>query len=285
MAERTRGRADRSAGDGSRSLRRLVLAALAVVLVAAVGGGAYGIWFLFLSPPGPAAVGNGAPVIPSNAPAASTATPSAIATVGTAASVPAATTSTGSTGPASATDGTWIIDTRIGSFSDFTGSFVGYRVQEKLASIGANTAVGRTPDVSGSLTLQGTTLTAVDITAKLTSLKSDDARRDGQLSRQGIQTGQYPEATFKLTEPLDLGTLPADGQSVSVTAKGELTLHGVTKSVEIPIKATRSGDVIGVTGSLEIVFADYGITPPSSFMVLTIEDHGTMELQLFFRKA
>ena len=79
--------------------------------------------------------------------------------------------------------------------------------------------------------------------------------------------------------------MPADGQEISVTAKGQLTLHGVTKDVEIPLKAKLSGDVIAVTGALPIVFADYGIEAPNSFVVVSIEDHGTMELQLFFTKG
>ena len=51
--------------------------------------------------------------------------------------------------------GTWTIDPSVGSFSDFSGTFVGYRVQETLASIGAQTAVGRTPDVTGTVTADG----------------------------------------------------------------------------------------------------------------------------------
>jgi hypothetical protein len=46
-----------------------------------------------------------------------------------------------------------------------------------------------------------------------------------------------------------------------------------------------AGDVVTVTGSIEIVFADYSIQQPTSFVVLSIEDHGTMELQLHFRRA
>ena len=42
-------------------------------------------------------------------------------------------------------DGTWTVDPSVGSFSDFSGSFVGYRVEEELANVGAATAVGRTP--------------------------------------------------------------------------------------------------------------------------------------------
>ena len=53
----------------------------------------------------------------------------------------------------------------------------------------------------------------------------------------------------------------------------------------IPLHAAVSGDVVTVTGSVEIQFADFSIQQPSSFFVLSIEDHGTMELQLHFRRS
>jgi hypothetical protein len=40
-----------------------------------------------------------------------------------------------------------------------------------------------------------------------------------------------------------------------------------------------------VGGSIEIVFADYQIDPPSSFAVLSVDDHGVMELQLFLGRS
>ncbi|MDP9273212.1 MAG: YceI family protein [Chloroflexota bacterium] len=245
----------------SRSV--LIRLALAVILVGIAAGGGYGLWILFLQPAGPAAVNVSTVPIPSIAASGS----------GSLRTTPAS------------FDGTWKVDTSIGSFSDSTSSFVGYRVQEQLANIGANTAVGRTPDVSGTLTLQGTIVTAVEVTANLATLKSNDDRRDGQLHRQALETDQFPTATFKLTQPIDLGTAPAEGEAVSVTATGDLTLHGQTKSVQIPLKAKRAGGVIAVTGSLEITFADFGIAKPTSFLVLSVQDHGTLELQLFFTRA
>ncbi len=185
----------------------------------------------------------------------------------------------------SSLDGTWQIDPTIGSFSDFTGTFVGYRVQEELASIGAKTAVGRTPDVTGSLQVDGTTIPEATFTANLTTLQSDSDRRDGALANQAIETSQFPEATFELTEPIELDSVPADGATIEVDAVGDLTLHGVTREVTIPLEAQRNGDVIAVTGQLDIQFADYDIDQPQSFAVLSIEDHGILEVQLFFSKA
>jgi polyisoprenoid-binding protein YceI len=254
--------------SGGRAPVRLVV--LAVVALALLGG-AGGLAYLFLREAPPPPVGAGS--------TAAAPTPSA----GPAASV------AGSAAPSSAANGgagtTWTVDTTIGSFADFSSSFVGYRVDETLAGNKANTAVGRTPVVSGSLTLDRSTVTSVQVVADLTRLVSDDSRRDGQLRNQAIQTSQFPNATFNLTAPIDLGAVPADGSTFDVQAIGELTLHGVTRSVAIPLRAVVAGDVVTVTGSIDIVVADYDVVPPTSFVVLSIEDHGIMELQLHFRRT
>ena len=243
--------------------RSPLLLAVATIVVLAGAAGIYGFATLFLHPAPPAVSLDPG----SSQPAAS---------IGMLPSGAAETLSGGF-------DGTWAVDPSIGPFSDFSSSWVGYRVDETLAGNRANTAVGRTPDVTGTLALSGTQITGVEITANLQTLHSDDNRRDGQLGRQGIETDQFPQATFKLTSPIELGSTPANGQTITVNATGELTLHGVTKTVEVPIQAQVSGNVVTVAGSIEIQFADYGITPPSSFVVLSVEDHGTVEFQLQFR--
>jgi polyisoprenoid-binding protein YceI len=247
----------------------LAMGLIAIVLVAALAGAA-GLAYFFLRAAPPPAVGTATGSPGASLPAASVgALPTGVA---------------GTIGPGGL-DGTWAVDTSVGSFADFSSSFVGYRVDETFADNSANTAVGRTPAVSGSLVLDGASIASVEITADLTQLESDDDRRDGQLARQGIETGEFPTATFRLTSPIDLGDAPANGATLDATATGELTLHGVTRTVDIPVQARLSGDVVTVTGSLEILFADYGIERPTSFLVLSIEDHGIMEFQLHFRRA
>jgi polyisoprenoid-binding protein YceI len=236
------------------SSRRGPVLAIALVAVLVVAGG--GLWYLFFRPAGPAPVSLGS-------------------------SAPSQAAGAGAGGIA----GSWTVDPSVGSFSDFSGSFVGYRVKETLASIGATEAVGRTPGVTGSVAVDGTTITAAEITADLSGLKSDDDRRDGQLRRQALETGQFPTASFKLTAPVDLGSVPAEGATVDVTATGDLTLHGVTKSVQVPLQARLQGGVVTIAASLPITFADFSITPPSSMMVLSVEDHGVMELQLQLTKG
>ena len=164
-------------------------------------------------------------------------------------------------------------------------SFAGYRVEEELARIGAVTAVGRSTVLTGSLVFDGAAITEVVIEVDLTALTSDDRRRDGALRRQALETNTYPSTTFTLTEPIPIDAVPAEGEALSVTATGDLTLHGVTREVQIPMEGQLVGDRVAVVGSLEIVFADYDMDTPSAFIVLAIDDHGIMEFQLVFERS
>jgi polyisoprenoid-binding protein YceI len=164
-------------------------------------------------------------------------------------------------------------------------SFVGYRVDETLVGVGATTAVGRTSGVEGTLEFDGNAITAVEVIADLTTLTSDKSMRDGQLRTQAIETSRFPTATFVLTSPIQVGDVPAEGEAVKQTIQGELTLHGVTRAVEIEVQGVIQNGQLVVVGSTVIQFADYDIDQPTSMSVVSIADHGTMELQLVFTKA
>jgi len=231
--------------------------ALVLVVLVVLGGAAF--WYVLLRPSGPAPVSLGS--LP-----------------------PATTVPTGSAAPADGIDGTWSVDASSASTSG-EATFVGYRVREELANIGATEAVGRTADVSGSLTIEGTTITKVEIAADLTTLQSDSDNRDRQLGRQALETATFPNGTFVLTNPIDLGRLPAEGEVVEVTATGDLTLHGVTKSVQIPLQARLEAGRIAVAGSLTIAFPDFAIERPQAMAVLSVADTAVVEMLIHFVRA
>ena len=190
----------------------------------------------------------------------------------------------GESGPAVGPAGTWTVDTDIGSFSDFTSTWVGYRVEEVLGNgIGSNTAVGRTPLVVGSVELSDDALLAVEVTADLRGLRSDKTYRDGKV-RSSLHTDDHPTATFTLEGPVVLGDLEGDGASVEALVAGTITINGVTGSVEVTLAATLVGDVLTVVGSLPILFSDHGIEAPSASIVVSVEDHGIVEFQLFLTR-
>ena len=164
-------------------------------------------------------------------------------------------------------------------------SFAGYRVRETLATFGAHTAVGRTGEVEGRLEFDGTAITSVEATVDLTTLTSDQGERDEALGDQALETDTFPTATFALTSPVPVGNVPSAGEAVSQTVKGALTLHGVTREIALDAEGALQSGLLVVVASAEIAFADFGIERPVSFSVLSIEDHGTLELQLVFEHA
>jgi polyisoprenoid-binding protein YceI len=181
-------------------------------------------------------------------------------------------------------EGTWTIDP--GGDSDpaaGVGTFVGYRVNENLSGIGSAQAVGRTADVSGTITIEGTTLTEAGFEADLSTLRSDEDRRDGRV-RSALGVDRFPTATFTLTQPVELGPAVADGEPVTVTATGDLTLQGVTNRVEVPLEAQLSQGTIVVVASVSITFADHGVEVPSAPIVLSADDHGIIEVQLLLTR-
>jgi polyisoprenoid-binding protein YceI len=194
-------------------------------------------------------------------------------------------TASGATPSADALDGDWRIDADSGSLADASSSFAGYRIREQFSGIGANTVVGRTQRVSGSLMIDGTTITSLSVDVDMTTLQSDNTQRDESLRERGLETDAFPTATFTLTKPIDVGTLPPVGEQLTVHAIGDLTLHGVTNEVDVPVQAVWTGRRIEAVGSVVVTLADYAIDPPVGFLVLSIADTGTVELHLLFRRG
>jgi len=162
-------------------------------------------------------------------------------------------------------------------------STVGYRVKEVLGGVDTE-GVGRTNQVNGSLTIQDTTLLSTVFEIDVASIKSDSSKRDSQFSGNIMDTATYPTATFRLLTPIELGSIPADDQNITATAQGELTMHGVTQQVSFEVTAKIANGIIGVLGSIDITFADYGIANPSNAFVTT-GDTGLLEFVLAFQKG
>lgn len=166
------------------------------------------------------------------------------------------------------------------------GFFVGYRMTERFGGDTIDkTAVGRTDKVSGTMTIDGAEVTKVDISADVTQLKSDSSRRDAYLRDRALETNDHPEATFVATEPVNLGGTPSQGRQVDTTVKGDLTLRGQTRSVELPVSACWTGDRIEITGTAPIVLADYGIDAPDISGLVKVAGNGELELKLAMRRG
>jgi polyisoprenoid-binding protein YceI len=251
------------------STRIKVVGTLAGAAVLVIGG--FATWFLVLRDDGPE----------------SATSQGAVAAAESQQSQADSVATTTADAPAGDVAGAWTVDATLGDgvFPFDQGSYVGYRVVEELGGVGANTAVGRTPAVTGSLNIAGTQIVDASVVANFAELISDSDSRDDALSESALETEAFPEASFTVTQPIELGKIPVDGETIKVEAIGDLTLHGVTKPITVPLEATLVGDTIAVIGRAQITFADYDIDKPTSALVISIDDAGELELQLFFTRA
>jgi polyisoprenoid-binding protein YceI len=250
--------------------RKLILAGVALVALVA---GAFLLWILVLRDDAPTALDSG------DLDAALSSTTVAAVTVpeSISESVPetAPETVVTTVAPADAgADGVWSVA---------ADSTLGYRVQEVLGGIDVEGA-GRTSDVTGSLTIAGNQASAAEFTVQMGSITSDSDRRDGQFRGRIMSVDEFPTATFVLTAPIDFGAVPAEGESLTATATGDLTLRGVTRSVTFDVEAKLEGGRIGVLGSIPILFSDYSIPDPSNGFAV-VKDNGLLEFVLVFDRA
>ena len=185
--------------------------------------------------------------------------------------------------PETATGGTIGADGVTGTWAPAADSELCYRVKESINFVDTE-GVGCSNAITGSLVIDGTVVTSADFTVDMTTFSSDESRRDGQFNGRIMEVSQFPTGTFVLTEPLDFGAIPADGETITVTATGELTLHGVTNTVTFELSAAFGNGRIGVFGNIPVTFADYDIENPS-FGTITTEDHGLLEFVLAFDPA
>ncbi|MEY2974351.1 MAG: hypothetical protein RIR49_771 [Actinomycetota bacterium] len=183
-------------------------------------------------------------------------------------------TSTTAPGESAAAEGGWVTT---------DGSLVGYRVAEVLFGVDTE-GVGRTEEVTGSMTLDGTVLTAVGFTVDVATMASDDGRRDNQFRGRIMSTDEFPTATFTLTGPVDLGVEAVEGATVSTEIVGDLTLRGVTRQVTATVEARVDDGRIGVVGSIPVVFTDFDIVDPS-LPGIVVEPDGLVEFVLVFTPA
>jgi len=231
---------------------------LALVLLG--GGGAYAYFFSGLRST-PSAL-----TLPSPSPSPSAATTAS----------PTATT---------AGSGTWTIA---------TGSIAGYRVHEQFAGQSAtHEAVARTSAVTGSISIDQSgntfTMTSAKITVGLSDLASVDSvagfnvnNRD-QIVQRALDVGTFPTASFE-ADNVALPAAAAEGQTVTISVPGRLTIHGVTKAVTAKLQLRVSGSTAQIAATIATTMEDFAVSRPTAPFV-TVQPGVTIEVALKLNRS
>ncbi len=150
---------------------------------------------------------------------------------------------------ASAAD--YVIDTRGGHAS----------INFKIPHLGYSMLLGRFNDFSGNFSYDANNVSAakIEVSINTTSLDSNHAERDKHLKGGDfIEADKFGEATFTSSRISDKG-------NGKLEVKGDLTLHGVTKSIVINAVKVGEGDDpwggyrVGFSGTTVLKLKDFNI--------------------------
>ena len=176
-----------------------------------------------------------------------------------------------------------------GTWTVANGSVAGYRVREKLAQLPApSDAVGRTGAITGQVTIAEAAgayrAQNARFTVDVSQLKSDQAKRDNRIRSIGLQTDQFPQASFDAAGPITIPAAAVKGAAATVEVQGDLLLHGQSRSVKLPLQIQRDGAQIKIVGSYQFNWSDFGMEAPSIQPFVSVTGNPTLEFSLLLAK-
>lgn len=131
---------------------------------------------------------------------------------------------------------------------------------------------GTIAGVTASVNLDPANLAATSgtVTVPVVNLKTGIGLRDTHAKgAEALNTAKFPNATFKL-EKLTGGKL-VEGQTLSTTATGTLTVKGAAKTVSVPVKATLQGGKVNVSTQFKFNPFDFDVRYPGSSDSVTVD--------------
>ncbi|MFT6655016.1 MAG: polyisoprenoid-binding protein YceI [Marinomonas primoryensis] len=150
----------------------------------------------------------------------------------------------------------------------------------KIQHLGYSWLTGRFNDFDGSFEYDAAKPadSSINVTIDTTSIDSNHAERDKHLKGSDfLDVKKYPTATFKSTG------FKSTGEGVG-NMTGEFTLHGVTKTITIPVERLGEGNDpwggyrAGFSGATVLKLSDYGIDynlgPASSTVEIELHVEG-----------
>jgi polyisoprenoid-binding protein YceI len=149
---------------------------------------------------------------------------------------------------------------------DTQNSHISATVTEPLARMRDNPdTTGTFEIIAGEVDGDPDNLTAtghVSLDIDATSYDSGNSTRDRHVIHYALQTYNYTGIHFESTRIEDVKIVAA-GAMGSATVVGNLTLHGVTREMSIPVDLSMSPDgIFDARGEVTFDYTDFGISPP-----------------------
>jgi polyisoprenoid-binding protein YceI len=142
---------------------------------------------------------------------------------------------------------------------------------------------GKTNAISGTIVADPANPSAatVNLTVDITSLETGVALRNREMGELYLESGKYPNATFKSASVEAPQAIEAN-QPAEIKVTGDFVLHGVTKRLTLPVRVVLipDGGRIHATSMFRVKLPDFGINVPQNILV-TVEDQVPVRLDIW----
>ena len=154
---------------------------------------------------------------------------------------------------------------------DIENSHISATVEEPLARMRDNPdTTGTFQILSGEVDGDPANLAAtghVSLEIDATSYDSGNSTRDRNVIHSALETFNFSGISFVSTRIEDV-KIVAPGAMGSATIVGNLTLHGVTREMSIPVDLSMSPDgIFDARGEVIFDYTDFGISPPKLILL------------------
>ncbi len=153
---------------------------------------------------------------------------------------------------------------------------------------GLTDVVGSTQAIEGQLELNlddlSAPLGANHFTVDMTTLKTDQDRRDNWIRKNGPDFNSYPTAEFTATGVAGMPESYTPGEEIEFQLSGDLTIREVTQPVTFDVNASIDGDTLSGVATARLLMSDFGIDPPNFANTLTVDDEFGLEITLTARE-
>ncbi len=165
--------------------------------------------------------------------------------------------------------------------------FFGNAVTRLGKKLGFFHAVGRTSAIQGQLEVAPgppPQVVAGQFTVDISTLQSDDDRRDKKIREEFLESARFPLATFTVTQVEGLPAEYQEGETVSFQMTGDLTIREVTKPVTWEVQATLQDGVLSGEAQTLIFMKDFGFAPPDIAGWMKVTDGVTLVVDFTARE-
>jgi polyisoprenoid-binding protein YceI len=143
--------------------------------------------------------------------------------------------------------------------------------------------IGSTQQVEGELQLNlddlSSPLGTNRFEVNLSSLTTDQGRRDNWVRENGPQFNKFPTAEFTATAIEGAPETYVEGDEVQFKLVGDLTIREITQPVTLDITARLEGDTITGVATAQLLMTDFGIDPPDFANTLKVENEFEVKVE------